>query len=213
MRLRRLSSIKTVICCRGWALRKSIPRMSTSRKPGRAKILRSGLGGVSDKRSRLRCMSIVQVALPGGGRRPKRGLAVPAWEKAPGAQEVRLEGLWRQGWLANCLTTCSAAVDDLKRGRNVFITNIVKCRPPGNREPAPPRRSAELPSLTSHGRSSWIASQTYHRAGKNHGEPICCIPVPVTPAGQGKYISRYTGHRHVGSRIPAPEPTGQSNGI
>ncbi len=26
---------------------------------------------------------------------------------------------------------------DLKRGRNVFITNIVKCRPPGNREPQP----------------------------------------------------------------------------
>ena len=27
------------------------------------------------------------------------------------------------------------AAIDMKRGRNVFIANIVKCRPPGNREP------------------------------------------------------------------------------
>lgn len=29
------------------------------------------------------------------------------------------------------------AAIDLKRGRNVYITNIVKCRPPGNRNPTP----------------------------------------------------------------------------
>ena len=33
------------------------------------------------------------------------------------------------------------------RQENVFIANIVKCRPPGNREPAPAERSACLPFL------------------------------------------------------------------
>jgi uracil-DNA glycosylase len=40
------------------------------------------------------------------------------------------------------------AAIDLKRGRDVFITNIVKCRPPGNREPTPEEANRCEPYLT-----------------------------------------------------------------
>ena len=80
-------------------------------------------------------MSIVRVALPYGirGRRPKRGLAVRGRRpRRPGRCDwIAFVGLARQ-----LLDNMLAAID-LKRGRNVFITNIVKCRPPGNREPTP----------------------------------------------------------------------------
>ena len=36
---------------------------------------------------------------------------------------------------------------DLSREKNVFIANIVKCRPPGNRDPQPEERQACLPWL------------------------------------------------------------------
>lgn len=36
---------------------------------------------------------------------------------------------------------------DLSREENIFITNIVKCRPPGNRDPQPEEREACLPWL------------------------------------------------------------------
>ena len=39
------------------------------------------------------------------------------------------------------------AAVDLDRGRNCYITNIVKCRPPMNRDPAPDERETCLPYL------------------------------------------------------------------
>ncbi|WON74592.1 uracil-DNA glycosylase [Nitrosospira sp. Is2] len=55
--------------------------------------------------------------------------------EGPGAQEDAT-GEPFVGPAGHLLDNMLAAID-LKRGRNVFITNIVKCRPPGNREPAP----------------------------------------------------------------------------
>jgi DNA polymerase len=53
--------------------------------------------------------------------------------EGPGAQEDAT-GEPFVGQAGKLLDNMLAAID-LKRGRNVFITNIVKCRPPGNREP------------------------------------------------------------------------------
>jgi uracil-DNA glycosylase family 4 len=53
--------------------------------------------------------------------------------EGPGAQEDAT-GEPFVGPAGQLLDNMLAAID-LKRGRNVFITNIVKCRPPGNREP------------------------------------------------------------------------------
>ncbi|MDE2366236.1 MAG: uracil-DNA glycosylase [Betaproteobacteria bacterium] len=55
--------------------------------------------------------------------------------EGPGAQEDAT-GEPFVGQAGKLLDNMLAAID-LKRGRNVFITNIVKCRPPGNREPTP----------------------------------------------------------------------------
>lgn len=55
--------------------------------------------------------------------------------EGPGAQEDAT-GEPFVGQAGKLLDNMLVAID-LKRGRNVFITNIVKCRPPGNREPYP----------------------------------------------------------------------------
>lgn len=55
--------------------------------------------------------------------------------EGPGAQEDAT-GEPFVGQAGKLLDNMLAAID-LKRGRNVFITNIVKCRPPENREPRP----------------------------------------------------------------------------
>ena len=54
--------------------------------------------------------------------------------EGPGAQEDAL-GEPFVGQAGKLLDNMLAAIG-LKRGRNVFIANIVKCRPPGNREPS-----------------------------------------------------------------------------
>lgn len=55
--------------------------------------------------------------------------------EGPGAQEDAT-GEPFVGQAGKLLDNMLAAID-LKRGRNVFIANVVKCRPPGNREPTP----------------------------------------------------------------------------
>jgi DNA polymerase len=54
--------------------------------------------------------------------------------EGPGAQEDAT-GEPFVGQAGKLLDNMLAAID-LRRGRNVFIANIVKCRPPGNREPS-----------------------------------------------------------------------------
>ena len=55
--------------------------------------------------------------------------------EAPGAEEDRL-GEPFVGQAGRLLDNMLAAID-LKRGENVYITNVIKCRPPGNRNPEP----------------------------------------------------------------------------
>ena len=65
--------------------------------------------------------------------------------EGPGAQED-IMGEPFVGQAGKLLDNMLAAID-LKRGRNVFITNIVKCRPPGNREPQPDEAQSCEPYL------------------------------------------------------------------
>jgi DNA polymerase len=55
--------------------------------------------------------------------------------EAPGSEEDRL-GEPFVGQAGKLLDNMLAAID-LKRGRNVYIANVLKCRPPGNRNPEP----------------------------------------------------------------------------
>ena len=65
--------------------------------------------------------------------------------EGPGAEEDRL-GLPFVGPAGKYLDKWLGAID-LYRDKNCFIANIVKCRPPGNRDPAPEESSACLPYL------------------------------------------------------------------
>ncbi|SFO36795.1 uracil-DNA glycosylase [Nitrosospira briensis] len=65
--------------------------------------------------------------------------------EGPGAQED-LIGEPFVGQAGKLLDNMLTAID-LKRGRRVFITNIVKCRPPANREPLPEEAQCCQPYL------------------------------------------------------------------
>ena len=66
--------------------------------------------------------------------------------EAPGQQED-LRGEPFVGQAGKLLDNMLAAVR-LRRGENVYIANVLKCRPPGNRNPAPDEVSTCEPFLT-----------------------------------------------------------------
>jgi DNA polymerase len=80
-------------------------------------------------------------AVPGSGNRSADILFIG---EGPGEQED-MQGLPFVGKAGQLLTKMLAAID-LKR-EEVFITNIVKCRPPGNRNPQPEEVDACFPYL------------------------------------------------------------------
>jgi DNA polymerase len=66
--------------------------------------------------------------------------------EGPGAEEDA-RGEPFVGQAGKLLDSMLAAID-LKRGANVYIANVVKCRPPGNRTPEPGEAQACEPYLT-----------------------------------------------------------------
>jgi DNA polymerase len=76
------------------------------------------------------------------------GPAAPRWMvvgEAPGEQEDR-QGLPFVGRSGQLLDAMLAAVG-MNREESVFIANVIKCRPPGNRNPAPEEIEACSPYL------------------------------------------------------------------
>jgi len=65
--------------------------------------------------------------------------------EAPGADEDRL-GEPFVGQAGRLLDAMLASIG-LKRGRNVYIANVLKSRPPGNRDPKPEETAACIPYL------------------------------------------------------------------
>ncbi len=65
--------------------------------------------------------------------------------EAPGAEEDRL-GEPFVGQAGKLLDNMLAAIG-LQRGRNVYIANVLKCRPPGNRNPEPDEVAKCAPHL------------------------------------------------------------------
>lgn len=81
-------------------------------------------------------------AVPGVGDRHAHWLLVG---EAPGAEEDRL-GEPFVGQAGRLLDAMLAAIGQ-KRGHNVYIANVLKCRPAGNRDPDPQEVAACLPYL------------------------------------------------------------------
>jgi len=67
--------------------------------------------------------------------------------EAPGAEEDRLGDPF-VGQAGRLLDNMLAAID-LRRGENVYIANVLKCRPPGNRNPEPEEVAKCSPHLRS----------------------------------------------------------------
>jgi DNA polymerase len=90
--------------------------------------LKAKVRGCADCRLRAGC---TQTVLGVGDERAQWLLV----GEAPGAEEDRL-GEPFVGQAGRLLDNMLAAID-LKRGENVYIANVLKCRPPGNRNPEP----------------------------------------------------------------------------
>lgn len=81
-------------------------------------------------------------AVPGVGDKHAQWLFVG---EAPGAEEDA-KGEPFVGQAGRLLDNMLAALD-MKRGQNVYIANVLKCRPPGNRTPSPLEAEACRPYL------------------------------------------------------------------
>ena len=100
--------------------------------------LKARVAGCTDCKLRANC---TQTVFGVGGQRARWMLV----GEAPGAEEDRL-GEPFVGQAGKLLDNMLAAIA-LARGRNVYIANVLKCRPPGNRNPEPDEIAKCAPHL------------------------------------------------------------------
>ena len=99
-----------------------------------------------------------------------------------------------------------------KRGREVYIANVVKCRPPGNRTPTPEEAAACAPYLDR--QIELIAPKLIVALGKtaamrllgDRGEPRAACAAACTLHG-------HAARRHLPPRLPAAHPPRQGEGL
>ncbi|HEX9708694.1 MAG TPA: uracil-DNA glycosylase [Candidatus Thermoplasmatota archaeon] len=129
------------------------------------------------------CAGRTQV-VPGKGPRPARLVLVG---EAPGADEDRLGEpfVGRAGKILD-QALAQAGVDR----RAVFITNVVKCRPPGNRRPSAAEAAACRPFLD--GEVAAARPGAIVALGKTAAEALTGRPVAVKAAG-GPQLARVAG--------------------
>jgi DNA polymerase len=105
------------------------------------------------------------------------------------------------------LDKCLNAID-LDRERDVFIGNIIKCRPPNNRDPFPDETSACMPYLKRQlalmkpkailtlGRiSTHLLTGTVESIGKLHGKEFSFEGIPLIPTYHPSGVLRNPAYR------------------
>jgi len=98
--------------------------------------------------SQLAMNAAISVGMDEMTRKPRIPRRLADWMligEAPGAEEDRL-GEPFVGQAGKLLDNMLAAIH-LKRGENVYIANVLKCRPPGNRNPEPEEVAKCTPHL------------------------------------------------------------------
>jgi DNA polymerase len=103
--------------------------------------------------------------------------------EGPGAEEDA-QGLPFVGASGKLLDKMLSAIG-LSRDKNCYIANIVKCRPPANREPAPDERAACLPYLRR--QIEYLRPQAILCAGRTAAQALL---------GTTDGINRLRGKRH-----------------
>jgi DNA polymerase len=128
-----------------WRLRSApdVPEQVEEQKSGNVQAmdwtqLKAKVAGCTDCKLRAGCQQTVF----GIGDEKAQWLLVG---EAPGSEEDRL-GEPFVGQAGKLLDNMLAAIS-LSRGRNVYIANVLKCRPPGNRNPEPDEVAKCLPHL------------------------------------------------------------------
>ena len=126
--------------------------------------------------------------------------------EGPGAEEDRL-GLPFVGPAGRYLDKWLEAID-LSRNKNCYIANIVKCRPPGNRDPKPEESAACLPFLETQigylrpkailtvGRiAAQILLNTTRGIGSMHGQIFEFCGIPLVPTYHPSGVLRNPEYR------------------
>ena len=104
------------------------------------------------------------------------------------------------------------AAIDLKRGRNVYIANIVKCRPPGNREPTPDEAQQCEPYLAR--QIEMIKPKLIIALGKVAAQNLLRYRCEYRQSSrQAARAFRHPGYRHLSSGLSAAHAGGQSEGL
>ena len=159
-----------------------------------------------------------------GGGRADPHHATAARSVPTGPTRCRARAIRRRGW---CWSARARAPPRTRTGRpfvgqagqlldaileaievprtSVYITNIVKCRPPQNRKPLPDEIAACIPYL--HRQLELIAAEGDPRAGR-HGRRGDARREEESgrAARQGAHVQRHSAGRDVPSRGAAPQP-------
>ncbi len=130
--------------------------------------------------------------------------------EAPGAEEDA-RGEPFVGQAGRLLDNMLAALG-IARGRNVYIANVLKCRPPNNRAPEPSESDACRPYLER--QVELIRPKLIVALGKSAASLL--LGTDATIASLRGRVHRYRGvpaGRDLSPRLPAAQPTGQGEGM
>ena len=139
----------------------------------------------------------------------------PEWlfvGEGPGAEEDE-RGEPFVGQAGKLLDSMLAAIG-LRRGANVYIANVVKCRPPGNRTPAPEEAAACEPFLDR--QIELIAAQAPdRRSGRDGGDAAARHATRAIASLRGRRarLPRHPAGRHLPSGLPPAQPARQGEGL
>lgn len=132
------------------------------------------------------CLDRAHVVVGQGVMQP----AVMVVGEAPGEQEDR-QGepfVGRSGMLLdNMLSTI-----DCGRDKNVYVANMIKCRPPGNRNPRPEELSACKPFLLR--QIELIKPSSILAVGKHAAQALLGVDVPLVDMREQAYTLPHPGH-------------------
>ena len=130
--------------------------------------------------------------------------------EGPGADEDA-QGEPFVGQAGKLLDSMLAAIR-LKRGENVYIANVVKCRPPGNRNPEPGEALACEPYL--HRQIDLIRPKLIVALGKVAAANLLATRRQRRQhARQGARVPRHAADRHLSPGLSAAQPAGQGQGL
>ena len=112
---------------------------------------------------------------------------------------------------ASFSTTCWRR-SGMKRGENVYIANVLKCRPPSNRTPEPREIDACRPYLDR--QIALIRPQADRRAGQERGDDAARRRRDDRePARTRPPVPRRAARRHLPSGLPAAQLARQGEGV